>query len=172
MDGIPIREAAQRLGITVESLRKRAQRGTITAYKVDGEWFIALSDEQDQARDGRQDGGQDGGQDSSSATTALVEQLSFMQRELERRDLEVERLTGMLAESQRTVRLLLPASAGQEQDGGLFVASSQPSHRTAEDDPSPQSAPVAPEGAQREIDPLQRVPPRRSWLARLLGWEE
>ncbi len=163
MDGIPIREAAQRLGITVESLRKRAQRGTITAYKVDGEWFIVPSDEQEQERDGRQDNGQDSG----SATTALVEQLSFMQRELERRDLEVERLTGMLAESQRTVRLLLPASAGQEQDGGLSVESSKPSHRIAEDDPFPQSAHVAPEGAQREIEafPKQRWP----WWMRILG---
>ena len=40
--GVPIAEAAEELGVTVELLRKRAQRGTIPAYKVDGRWFVVL----------------------------------------------------------------------------------------------------------------------------------
>lgn len=38
--GIPIADAAERLGVTVELLRKRAQRGTMPGYKVDGRWFV------------------------------------------------------------------------------------------------------------------------------------
>jgi len=40
--GVPITEAAEQIGVTVELLRKRAQRGTIPAYKVDGRWFVVL----------------------------------------------------------------------------------------------------------------------------------
>ncbi len=149
MDGIPIREAAARLGITVESLRKRAQRGTITAYKVDGEWFIALPAEQDKGQDAVPDNGQGG----DIATSALVEQLGFMQRELERRDLEIERLTGMLAESQRTVRLMLPTTAGPGQDTiQPTPGTPQAPERSAEHAMPPETAPVAPDGSQREIE--------------------
>lgn len=40
--GVPIAEAAEQLGVTIELLRKRAQRGTMPAYKVDGRWFVVL----------------------------------------------------------------------------------------------------------------------------------
>ncbi len=40
--GVPIADAAEQLGVTIELLRKRAQRGTVPAYKVDGRWFVVL----------------------------------------------------------------------------------------------------------------------------------
>jgi hypothetical protein len=40
--GIPIGANAEQLGVTIELLLKRAQRGTIPAYKADGRWFIVL----------------------------------------------------------------------------------------------------------------------------------
>lgn len=40
--GVPIAEAAEQLGVTIGLLRKRAQRGTMPAYKVDGRWFVVL----------------------------------------------------------------------------------------------------------------------------------
>ncbi len=49
--GVPIAEAAARLGVGVELLRKRAQRGTIPAYKVDGKWFVDLDTDQDGVQD-------------------------------------------------------------------------------------------------------------------------
>ncbi len=147
MDGIAIREAAQRLGVSVESLRKRAQRGTITAYKTDGGWFVVLPDAQDVG----QDIGQDGVHVASEPVAALVDQLTFLQRELERRNLEIERLTGMLAESQRTVRLLLPASTGQGQDSnaGASVEESKPSNI------SPMSRPPQAPDRRREEFPVE-----------------
>ena len=45
--GVPIAEAAERLGLGVELLRKRAQRGTLPAYKLDGKWFVVLDNGRD-----------------------------------------------------------------------------------------------------------------------------
>ncbi|MDP9355693.1 MAG: hypothetical protein M3R02_10520 [Chloroflexota bacterium] len=45
--GVPLHEAAELLGVTVELLRKRAQRKTIPAYKVDGRWYVVLEGLQD-----------------------------------------------------------------------------------------------------------------------------
>lgn len=43
--GMPIADAAKHLGVSVELLRKRAQRGTLPSYKVDGRWFINVQDQ-------------------------------------------------------------------------------------------------------------------------------
>lgn len=62
-DGIPIADAAARLGLSAEAVRKRLQRGTLAGYKdADGGWFVVLSDKQkpsgrqDTVRTKRQDG--------------------------------------------------------------------------------------------------------------------
>ena len=41
-EGLDIGEAAARLGITVTALRKRIQRGSVYAYKVDDRWRVVL----------------------------------------------------------------------------------------------------------------------------------
>jgi len=63
-DGIPIAEAAARLGLSAEAVRKRLQRGTLQGYKDDdGGWFMLLdglgeaSGRQDTVRTERQDDG-------------------------------------------------------------------------------------------------------------------
>ena len=48
---VPIAEAAARLGVGVELLRKRAQRNTMPAYKVDGKWYVVLDVDQDGVQD-------------------------------------------------------------------------------------------------------------------------
>ena len=55
--GVPIAEAAERLGLGVELLRKRAQRGTLPAYKVDGKWFVVLDGVPGGVQDGQPAGG-------------------------------------------------------------------------------------------------------------------
>ena len=44
-------EAAERLGVSVELLRKRAQRNTMPAYKLDGKWYVVLDVDQDGVQD-------------------------------------------------------------------------------------------------------------------------
>jgi hypothetical protein len=40
--GIPVSQAAKILGISVSAARKRVQRGSLRAYKVDGQWMVVL----------------------------------------------------------------------------------------------------------------------------------
>ena len=40
--GVPIGEAAQRLGLNVDAVRKRIKRGTLVAYKEDERWYVVL----------------------------------------------------------------------------------------------------------------------------------
>ncbi len=40
--GVPAGEAARALGITVPAVRKRIRRGTLRAYKVEGEWRVIV----------------------------------------------------------------------------------------------------------------------------------
>ncbi|GEM_PF-1811074 len=42
MERVTLTEAARRLGLTAIAVRKRAQRGTLAAEKVDGAWTILL----------------------------------------------------------------------------------------------------------------------------------
>jgi len=39
---VPIGEAAERLGLNVDAVRKRIKRGTLPAYKEDDRWFVVL----------------------------------------------------------------------------------------------------------------------------------
>jgi hypothetical protein len=40
--GVPVSQAAAVLGISVAAARKRVQRRTLRAYKVDGQWMVVL----------------------------------------------------------------------------------------------------------------------------------
>jgi hypothetical protein len=37
-----LRDAAERLGVTVDAVRIRTRRGGLEAYKIDGKWFVHL----------------------------------------------------------------------------------------------------------------------------------
>jgi len=59
--GLPIAAAAGRLGLSVEAVRKRARRGSLRAYKRDGQWWVVLPIQA--TRQDVQDDGQDADQD-------------------------------------------------------------------------------------------------------------
>ena len=44
MSGLTLQEAARRLGITPEGVRKRLQRGQIKGYRAAGRWHVLLDD--------------------------------------------------------------------------------------------------------------------------------
>ena len=56
MNGVPISEAARRLGTSVPAIRMRIRRGTLYAYKRDGCWYVEL-DDQKATRAAEQDAG-------------------------------------------------------------------------------------------------------------------
>jgi hypothetical protein len=79
LDRLDIVDAAARLGLSIDAVRKRVQRGTLPAEKVDGRWLVVLPvhDSPGQAEDGDLDTSQevqDGGQDvTRQAIAALAE---------------------------------------------------------------------------------------------------
>ncbi len=115
MDGVPIQEAAQRLGITVEAVRKRARRGSLTAYKTDGLWHIVLPDGLPDMPEPRQDAGRATGRDGSDAPQSASDApdmaitrdlVDTLRAELNVKNRQIERLTALLGNAQQTVQML------------------------------------------------------------------
>jgi hypothetical protein len=44
-NGVPLREAAARLGLSVDAVRMRIKRKTIHAYKVSDRWYVVLPEQ-------------------------------------------------------------------------------------------------------------------------------
>jgi hypothetical protein len=92
LDGLTIQEAAAKLGIAPEAVRKRLKRGSLEGYKADGRWLVILPDQDaDWTRvDSVQDAGMtrpDNGQDATTRELidALKAEVTFLRRELETR---------------------------------------------------------------------------------------
>ncbi len=51
-DGVPLADAADQLGVSIDLLRKRAQRGKVAAYKQDRKWFVVLPQPDSVSRNG------------------------------------------------------------------------------------------------------------------------
>jgi hypothetical protein len=87
-DSVDLTTAAARLGLSVATLRKRLQRGTIAGFKAaDGSWRVVLDSP-----------GQNAGQDQTILVAALRDQIDtlrdevqFLRRQLQARDDEVQR---------------------------------------------------------------------------------
>ena len=100
-------EAAAILGISKDAVRKRIKRGTLDAFKdSSGRWQINLSDNdrtigQDESADKTDDKA-----DMSGRVQALQDEISFLRKELERKD----QLMAMLM--QRVPQLEAPKQAG------------------------------------------------------------
>ena len=97
-------QAAERLGVTQDAVRKRIARGTIR-HDRDSEGRIVVyldtfAIESETAQDNRQDGAsnttQDDGQDKY--TRSLEDQIEFLRRELERKDTIILSLTQRIPE--------------------------------------------------------------------------
>ena len=100
-------EAAAILGISKDAVRKRIKRGTLDAFKdSSGRWQINLSDDdrtdgQDKSTDKTDDKA-----DMSGRVQALQDEITFLRKELERKD----QLMAMLM--QRVPQLEAPKQAG------------------------------------------------------------
>ena len=190
--GIPIAEAAAQLGVTVELLRKRAQRKTIPAYKADGRWFIVVDAalERDDLPDGTdQDGTSRPGRsvswtaDQASRPTAvplaaraqldairdewlqpLIDQLKEQAEQIGRLEAERDIVTGERDELRRRV-------AGLEAELRRDVPNPHPTHSDDVDAPdAPDNTFVAgPPAWRRAPEAVPPPAPRRPWWRRLLG---
>jgi len=144
--GLPIGEAASRLGISIPALRKRIRRGSVHATKVEGVWRVTLptSDRVDSPADtgpGQVDAGVDAGRDVLiDELRAHIEDLRGQVASLQRTN---EYQAAALAEHARRTPQL-PAGENVKEPGTIASRSEPPE--------TPVSAPA-----------------RRGWLSRLLG---
>lgn len=111
LDGLDISDAAARLGLSTETVRKRLQRGKLKGYKTaDGSWRVVLP--------GPDSPGQQPGQEStpspdnsSALVDALRDEVAFLRSQLQARDDEIRRAHILLQQAQQQATALLPARA-------------------------------------------------------------
>jgi hypothetical protein len=117
-DSIDLITAAGILGLSVETVRKRLQRGTIQGFKAaDGTWRVVLDksvlDKPDRRRRAkpRRPAGQGldnkldnrmsrGGQDQAALIDALRNEIQFLRAELQARDQQIDRFQVLLQQHQ------------------------------------------------------------------------
>jgi len=159
MGAVPIQEAAQRLGLSVVAVRKRAQRGTLTGFKRDGIWYIEMDDGQST---GPPTGSPQVDNIPEPITRELVDilrdEIGFLRRELEARTQEVERAHILLQNAQRLIPATVPDAP-------------QPPERVADDETRVPSGTTAHSAPQRDLAASQQLPRRSSWWSRLFGLE-
>jgi hypothetical protein len=94
-DILDISEAARRLGITPDAVRKRISRGGLEAHKRDGRWFVVLDiqDNESKTREETQPGHNYSEDDKDRI-------IAILQEELEARRREVQELHVLLQQAQ------------------------------------------------------------------------
>src|ERR687897_1321230 len=105
LDRISVAQAANRLGITQDAVRKRIARGTIRHGKdYEGRIFVYLDTLFERESETDQVNGQDRGSktvsddDQDKYTRSLEDQIDFLRRELERKDTIIMSLTQRIPE--------------------------------------------------------------------------
>lgn len=92
-------EAAHALGISLDALRKRINRGTIEAVKESGHWYVHIRDNQPASNrtDDRPDNNDHDGKELAIA--AMEARITSLERQLEAREREVGQLHHLLAQT-------------------------------------------------------------------------
>ncbi len=149
-DRVTIQEAARRLGVKDDAIRKRIQRGTLDSEKdLDGRVYVYLDVTHDAAHDSYQDGTRYGGGPAGEGRGELYEvmrdEIAHLRGQLEeerearrRADTIIAQLSQATAEQARTIAAIEPPQAAAEGPGGVEVhdagASPQTSSRRPEDE--------------------------------------
>lgn len=112
-NSLDIADAAARLGLSTETVRKRLQRGKLKGYKTpEGAWRVILPglDSPGQQPGPSPDSSPDKGLDGSGAlVAALRDEVAFLRSQLQARDDEIRRAHILLQQAQQQSTALLPA---------------------------------------------------------------
>jgi hypothetical protein len=117
---VPMAEAAARLGISVDAVRKRIARGKLTGHKTDQGWTVVWTEP-----DSRPDSVQTGVHDQSAVIARLESEVDFLRSELAGRTEEIRRRDHIIAGLVESIRALPAGDLPQERDSA-----------TQRDDPS------------------------------------
>jgi excisionase family DNA binding protein len=127
-DRITVQEAAKRLGVKDDAIRKRIQRGTLEHDKdPDGRVYVYLDAPQDESYDGQsgaktQTTSQDAAQDAivvakDETISELRDQVDFLRRELERKDAILMSLTQRVPELEAPARETASSERHEDSSG-------------------------------------------------------
>lgn len=112
MMGLDIADAAARLGLSTETVRKRLQRGKLKGFKgADGAWRVVLPepDQAGQSPDSKPDAIPDSSPDNSGPlVAALKDEIAFLRSQLQARDEEIRRAHVLIQQAQKQPMPLLP----------------------------------------------------------------
>jgi len=151
-----VHEAALLMGLSVDAVRKRAERGTLKREKApDGTVYILL--DVDQPTTGRSTSQQSTGDETTISQSTLVDslhdQVEYLRRELEIRNDELRRKDHLLAAALERIPAIEPPEAPVPSE-----SAGEPS-----DSAEPRSATEGPQ------EPTTRR--ERRWLRRFFGFE-
>jgi hypothetical protein len=158
VDNVPMRDAAERLGISVAAVRQRIRRGTLESSKGDdGRWYVRIPivpdavpydiPQADQASSALVD-------TLRSENTFLREQTLQQARVIESMQHDHARQISELHVMLQTAQRLLPATVPEP---------TAPREQSADSESPAFTSNIAPGGAQRDS--------RASWWRRLFGLE-
>ena len=136
LDRLTVAQAADRLGITQDAVRKRIARGTIRHDKDhEGRIFVYLDTFERESKT-NQDNDQDGESktvsdaDQDKYTRSLEDQIEFLRQELERKDAIIMSLTHRIPELEATTEQREGhVTASEEPDKGTTPPEQEPSQR-------------------------------------------
>ena len=98
---ITIKEYVAKYGGTVESVRKRLQRGTLAGHQVDGQWYIDIRADQDKKQGSRTGNGRTG-KDTEMELLLARQKIEFQEREISLLKEQIERLEAEVQRQQLT----------------------------------------------------------------------
>jgi predicted ArsR family transcriptional regulator len=156
---ITVQEAARRLGVKEDAIRKRMQRGTLQHEKdpKDGRVYVHL----DATQDGSQDTAQDTSEDASydALVETLRDQVSYLKAVIQTRDHELEARTEELRRKDHIIAALTERIPELE-------APREPRESTESAGETPETSDTAePRSATEE----QQEPTSRPWWRRMFG---
>jgi excisionase family DNA binding protein len=171
--GVPVADAAVRLGITHDAVRKKLQRGTLPGEKVGSEWRVFLP-AQDAQQDNRQDATemcQDADRTVVLPSDDLVDQLrsevSFLREQLEQRSREAEQRSRELS-TERERFDVIHREALHRIEALTATSTPEPEPRTMSVDASP-DAPGATEPGSMSPSTLHPRSRISDLICRMLG---
>ncbi len=139
-----VHEAAMMLGLTVDAVRKRAERGTLKREKgEDGAVYVLL----DSTQTGQRSNGDSSGDETATGqrlVAVLEDQVEHLRRELDARNEELRRKDAILLTLAQRVPELVEANQNGQEDA------------------------QRPAGGSAGVD-HQTEPERRSWWRRVFG---
>ncbi len=157
---ITVQEAARRLGVKDDAIRKRIQRGTLRSEKApeDGRVYVYLDTAQDAAYAGTQDTTYDAAEDTVVLVEEMRDRIAYLERMLDQesaaRTEERRRHDTLMATLMQRLPELAPPRASPEPHGPETVAE------------EPEGVDVPPGQVDRETGVQGR-----SWWRRFFGFE-